>query len=160
MITQEKLKELLHYNPETGKFTRLVGGHGRRVGEMAGTIDSYGYVQIKIRKKCYRAHRLAWLYMTGMFPKECTDHINNIRNDNRWCNLREASYKENKLNSKVKSNCKLKVKGVEPSGKKFIARASFNNKKYYLGTFSTISEASRKYKKFCKEYHGEFCFDA
>ena len=89
-LTQEKLKTLLNYNPETGIFTWK-----KRNQNISGTINNKGYVVIQINNKIYLAHRLAWLYMTGLWPKNDIDHFNQVRTDNRFFNLREATRKEN-----------------------------------------------------------------
>jgi hypothetical protein len=95
-LTQERLKELLHYDPETGIFTNLTqrGGHAKK-GAVAGTKNSIGYVCIRIDYDQYRAHRLAWLYVYGEFPEKFIDHMNEIRDDNRIINLRLATHQEN-----------------------------------------------------------------
>ena len=89
MITQERLKELLHYDPETGVFTWKVDkGTRARAGQEAGCLNGVsGYIDISIDKKLEKAHRLSFLYMDGSMPPEHTDHINGIRNDNRPQNL-------------------------------------------------------------------------
>jgi hypothetical protein len=76
MITQERLKDLLHYDPETGFFSRPNGTPTSRVP----TVN--GYVMIMIKGKRYYAHRLAFLYMIGRWPLYEVDHINRIRHDN------------------------------------------------------------------------------
>jgi len=84
MITQARLKELLNYDPETGIFTRLTYGKGNfYIGSVAGGRTKNRYIAINLDKKIYLAHRLAHLYMTGEWPKDQIDHINNIRDDNR-----------------------------------------------------------------------------
>ena len=89
MITQKHLKEILDYNTETGIWTWRVNQARRiKIGQRAGTIISDGHRHIGISGKFYKAHRLAWLYMTGEFPKDEIDHINGVPDDNRWCNLR------------------------------------------------------------------------
>ena len=79
MITQARLKELLTYDPETGYFTRNVNVKGANAGERAGTITAKGYIAIGIDRKHYLAHRLAFLYMTGEWPKELVDHKDTIK---------------------------------------------------------------------------------
>ena len=73
-LTVERLRDALHYNPDTGTFTWLISGCGpggggvRGVGKPAGRISRAGYVRLSLDCVRYRAHRLAWLYMTGEWP--------------------------------------------------------------------------------------------
>lgn len=99
MITQKELKEILHYDPETGIWTWLVSNSKRvRVGDKAGYLCTHnGYWRIKINGKRYRSNRLAFLYMTGKWPN-VADHENRIRNDNRWKNLRDLDSSGNNKN--------------------------------------------------------------
>ena len=104
-LNQSRLKELLAYDPDTGVFTRLVKSNRNvRIGAVAGTCDSKGYGQISVDGKLYRAHRLAWLWMTGAWPVAQLDHRNGVRHDNRWENLREATNGENNQNAAIRSN--------------------------------------------------------
>ena len=86
MISQGELKEVLEYNPDTGVFIwRKPNGNRVKVGNVAGNKSVNGYIRIKIKKE-YLAHRLAYLYMIGNFPENDIDHINHIKDDNRWVN--------------------------------------------------------------------------
>ena len=98
-LTQNQLKSRLHYDPITGVFTwRAVAVFSRHqktwntknAGHAAGTITFSGYWQITFNGVKYTLHRLAFLYMEGVFPPEMVDHVNRIRHDNRWSNLRHA----------------------------------------------------------------------
>lgn len=104
-ITQERLKELLDYNPETGIFTRKIARKGwYEVGDKTGTIDSLGYYRIRCDGVLHLAHRLAFLYVHGYLPREI-DHINNNKSDNRIENLRSVTRTQNLCNvGKTKSN--------------------------------------------------------
>lgn len=108
MLTQEELKKNFEYNPITGEFKRL--------NSMRPHINPIQnekvYRQIKINKKLYKAHRLAFLYMTGIWPNDGVDHINGIKSDNRWSNLRPACSFENHRNRKVSSKSKSGFIGV------------------------------------------------
>jgi hypothetical protein len=100
-LTQERLRKLFDYNPTTGQFKRLVTVSGlAKAGMIAGTKTYDGYLQIGIDGKAYKAHRLAFLYMVGRFPRDQVDHKNGVRNDNSWANLRECSVFENHQNRK------------------------------------------------------------
>jgi len=89
-LTAELLRKSLHYDPATGVFTRQVdrGGRGGRAGAIAGTPDGLGRINISIHSVLYKAHRLAWLYMTGEWPLHPVAHLNHDLSDNRWENLR------------------------------------------------------------------------
>lgn len=99
MITQQRLKELFEYNPDTGLFIRKIRVGNQIAGNIAGSLKKDGYVYIKIDSKPYKAHRLAFLYMEGYMPEE-VDHINRECSDNRWCNLRASNRQENNRNRK------------------------------------------------------------
>ncbi|AXC41892.1 putative homing endonuclease [Salmonella phage falkor] len=103
MITQELLKELFEYNPDTGDFIRKVSKGRAKAGTIAGSPDKDGYIFIGINRKRYAAHRLAFLYMEGYIP-DLVHHLNNIRKDNRWCNLKDATSQENNRNKVAQSN--------------------------------------------------------
>ena len=104
MITQPQLKELLLYNPETGVFIWRESRGRVRKGSLAGRIKIHGristrgYREIGVNDKLYRAARLAFLYMTGEFPRKEVDHKNRVRDDDAWDNLRDVSHLENVRN--------------------------------------------------------------
>lgn len=136
MINQAQLKQLINYDPETGVFTRPNGA-------IAGTDDGQGYIQISLNNKKYRAHRLAWLYMTGQWPN-IIDHINKNRADNRWSNLREVTPRESNLNRKTFKTNKSGVKGVSWSKQHSCWQATvrINGKLYHLGFYTNIALAA------------------
>lgn len=159
MITQEELKNKLHYDQNTGIFKRIVGNRNQiRKMVTAGSLYSNGYIVISINNKKISAHRLAWLYMTSEWPGKYIDHINGIKNDNRWCNLREATANQNRLNSRMKCNNKYGLKGIsfKKTCNKYVAQAAINGKYFHLGYFKSKEEASEAYNLFAKEHHGEF----
>lgn len=151
MITIEQLKSLFTYNPITGIFTWNYGI------TYAITQNEKGYVLIRIHHKYYRAHRLAWLYMTGDWPKGQIDHDNNIKNDNRWENLREANNQLNHYNLLKPKNNTSGAKGVRKvKNGKFQARIKHNQKEIYLGLYETLELASEAYLNKAKELANEF----
>jgi len=161
MITQAELKELFSYNKETGYFKRIKKTPNSKIKDIAGNYDRDGYVLIYANKKTYRAHRLAWFYVHGIWPTKNIDHINGIRNDNRIINLREASMQENSQNLlKARSCNKLGILGVYERRdcplNPFTAIIKHNNKRVYLGHYSTKEEAHNAYLVKKREIH-QFC---
>lgn len=154
-MTQKFLKSVLIYNKSTGVFTWKEWKLGRRRNLVAGSDPSSGYIQIKIGEKLLKAHRLAWLYVTGKFPREQIDHRNRIRSDNRWKNLREASHSQNRVNTTRKPG-KL-PRGVWKSwGTHFAANIYVDGKRIYLGRFASKNAASRAYRKASRKHYGQF----
>jgi hypothetical protein len=143
MITQKRLKELLHYTPETGIFTWKVSHPRVKCGAAAGAKDGYGYVVIRLDTILYKAHRLAWLYMFGEWPEKGLDHVNQIKDDNRIKNLRLADQSVNMHNVPARSNSKSGVSGVtwRADRKKWNARIKVGYKNFNLGLFSEKSAA-------------------
>ena len=149
-LTQERLKEVLHYDHETGIFTRKIKtASNTKIGDIAGGLTDQGYSTICIDYKGYRAHRLAWMYLYGYFPKEI-DHINGNRLDNRLCNLREVTRSENNQNhKKLRSNNTTGYVGVSQFKRdnNFLARIVVDGKIKSIGYFDTPEEASEAYLK-------------
>jgi hypothetical protein len=143
-ISAENLRDILHYDLDTGVFVWKVRPSMRtKTGDVAGTLNSDGYVQIGFRRRKYLAHRLAWLYMYGGWPKQHIDHINRDRTDNRIKNLREVSNAENCQNTDRSSSNKSGHKGVhwhKDTGK-WAANVTRNYKTYHLGVFANIEDA-------------------
>jgi hypothetical protein len=150
-LDQVTLKKLLHYDPETGIFTWLVARSNRvKVGDITGKPTTSAYGRIGIGDRKYRAHRLAWLYMTGEWPVFQIDHKDTNKMNNKWDNLRQATSVQNRGNVRVRS--KIGFKGVRKKGKRYAAHLG----QTYLGTFDTPEEASKAYEAAAKEYYGEF----
>jgi len=114
MLTQDRIKELFSYCPNTGVFTRIKGvsGSGSRAGAIANHKANNGYISIRVDGKAYSGHRLVWLYMFGKFPDNQIDHINHIRDDNRIDNLRDVTHQENSRNRTASKYDSLGFAGV------------------------------------------------
>lgn len=150
-LSQEDLKNILHYDPETGEFTWLIRpSNSVALGARAGRTNQLGYRIIKIRGVGYQAHRLAWLYMTGAWPEALIDHINGIPGDNRFANLRQATSAQNCWNRKNV--------GPLPKGVSLLSngsyQASFQNR--YVGVFPSAEEAHEAYKDHASRVYGSF----
>jgi len=155
-MDQISLKLFLEYNPSTGLFIWLIG---KRKGSVAGTLRTDGYVQINIKGVCYFAHRLAHLYMEGNRPNQI-DHRNEIRNDNRWSNLREATHSQNKMHTARQINNTTGYKGVtyDARREKYWAQIKKDNVPYFLGYYDLPEEAYAVYVEAAKQLHGEFAY--
>jgi hypothetical protein len=155
-LSQERLKELLHYDTETGIFTNLTQRGKVKKGTVSGTKYSNGYIYIEIDRKRYRAHRLAWFYVYGEFPTNQIDHINEIKDDNRIVNLRLATNQENQHNvSSLQLNNTSGFAGVfwRKDRKKWKAIIYLNSRQKHLGHFDTAEEAYESYLAAKRELH-------
>lgn len=144
MITQNELKQLIHYDPDTGAFVWLTNNKGKTAGCAALHKDSgKTYILIRVNYSLYKAHRLAFLYMTGQMPTDEVDHINGDGSDNRWCNLREVTRIENGRNMRLQSNNKSGLPGVhwDKSRCKWMCYIKLNNKRVNLGRHQDFFEA-------------------
>jgi hypothetical protein len=152
------LKTQYEYDPETGLFRFRVKVGYKLEGQFAGSSNLAGYTQLRYRRKTLRAHRVAWAFEKGYWPKLALDHINGIRTDNRIANLREVTASQNQHNrspSKGKtSNFKgvCKVKGTQ----KWKASLGFKGEVYNLGHYDTEEEAALAYNKRASELFGEY----
>ena len=146
-LSQETLKHFFHYDPKTGQMTRI-----RRLDSWGGETtcripitgkNNRGYFWVSIRRVMYLAHRLAFLYMTGKHPKNEVDHINGIRLDNRWKNLRQVASFQNSRNQGVRKDCTSGTRGVTYSNRadKWLARISHKDIRYNLGYFLNKRDA-------------------
>lgn len=142
------LSETLRYDPETGLFHWLIATHGFggpiAVGDVAGALKD-GYVNLYIGKVLYRAHRVAWYMMTGEWlpSSQDIDHINRVRSDNRWVNLRKATRSLNCHNKDRNYGGRSGVNGVHFSrqSQKWEARISLNRTLRILGQFDEFADA-------------------
>lgn len=141
-LTQKILKETVEYNEETGifkaKITRGIAYKGKILGSKTN-----GYLEIVLFGKKYKAHRLAWLYVFGEWPKEQIDHIDHIRDHNWIKNLREVSHSENGKNQQLRTNNTSGVTGITNRKGKFYSRITVDGVEKHLGVCDTIEEAEQ-----------------
>lgn len=162
MVTAQTLRQLLHYDPETGKLTwksrdtnSNAAWNARYAGKEAGSRNGEGYWQIGVfGRKCY-AHRIAWAITYGGFPDGEIDHINGDRTDNRLINLRAVDQGENQRNKALSANNTSGVTGVywDDKRKKWWAEIAAKGQKRRLGFFNTLTEAA-KARSDAEKLHG------
>lgn len=155
-LTQAELKEHLHYDPDTGIFTRIKSNtNSVKVGDEAGSLDKHGYVIIYVNKLAYKAHRLAWLYINEKFPLNFIDHIDGIKDNNKFINLRDVTTMENSHNQIIPmSTNKCGFLGVSATRHgNFTAQIMVNGVKHCLGNYPTPEEAHQAYLEAKRRLH-------
>lgn len=164
MISQKRLQELLSYEPETGVFVRRLTRGPSIAGSVAGytfwskNSKGHKYIRMGIEGREYLAHRLAWLYVHGVWPADMIDHIDCDGTNNRIANLREATNGQNRANSKVTKPTSSGLKGVHwhKQNRRWVAAGRFQSKSRHIGIFDTKEEAALAYQEFAKRNHGAF----
>ncbi len=147
-LTAARLREVLHYDPDTGIFIRcanvFAGQHASVkiacAGDVAGYYRPDGYLEINVDGCRYYGHRLAWLYMTGAWPAQQIDHRDNDPSNNRWSNLRDVSPSVNQENkASAYRNSKTGVRGITVC--KQTGRFIVFIKRRNVGRFRTLDDA-------------------
>ena len=153
-LNSTRLREFVSYDPDTGVFTWAQSKGRAKRGTSAGWRKSNGYVGIHIDGKNYLAHRLAWLYVHGVWPPDMLDHINGVRDDNRITNLRCVSAGDNLNNQRAPhANSKSGYLGVSPWRNKWRAVIQVNRKQVHLGVFDTPETAHHAYVEAKRAHH-------
>jgi len=155
VLSQSELKKHIHYNPDTGIITRILSTSNRvKVGSVCDNKNNFGYIRVGICGRRYQAHTVIWLYMTGKFPKKQVDHMNHIRDDNRWCNLREVTSRENSLNCKLSKNNTSGFSGVSwnPLNNNWRVRVMVLGETINVGSYRSKTIAINKSKQAYKYY--------
>lgn len=158
-LTYSELTRVLDYNPLTGLFTWKVNEGKKRKGKIAGNINKVSnYVQIRINKILYYAHILAWFYVTKHWPINQIDHKDNIRNNNVFENLQEATQNQNKKKTILKSTNTLGYKGVGFDSRRnlYFSKIVSNRVTYWLGYFDCPKSAAEAYDEKAQILHGKF----
>lgn len=158
IVTYERLRELFSYDPETGHFTRLIDCGSAKAGARAGCKVGQGYIEITIGGRAHKAHRLAWLYMTGAWPTKDIDHKDTVKCNNAWENLREATKAQNSANCVARSSNTSGFKGVfyEKHKDRWRARIEVSGRRFHLGYFRTKEQAFAAYCAAAEKHCGEF----
>ena len=160
MLSHERLKEVLDYDPETGISTWLVDRRGTaRAGARAGCIHtSHGYRQLRIDGKNYLEHRVIFFWMTGKWPDQDVDHRDMDKLNNRWHNLREATRSQNAANRRTHKTNTSGVKGVcwNKRLQKWVAQIKVNGTQIHLLATDSKEKAEVWYKAFAELAFGEY----
>jgi len=139
MLTQKRLREVLHYDPMTGVFTWT---RGHKKGQVAGTKhDARGFLKLSIDGERHLLHRLAWLWMTGLMLRWNVAHIDGDHANNQWSNLIEGDRLQ-PLPFRAPLPEPTRLKGAFRTGDTFAAMVRAEGITVNLGTFRTAEEAS------------------
>jgi HNH endonuclease len=155
-FTQDELRAALSYDYETGVFVWIKTYRNHNLGRVAGCLDKDGYVQIKFKKRLWRAHRLAWFYVYGVWPKMQIDHENGNRSDNSIKNLRDvncAGNSQNRRTADKDSSTGLLGIDYQTRWKKYRARIMINGQRMTLGGFKTKEDAHQAYLLAKRTFH-------
>lgn len=157
-LTIERLKELMHYDPATGQFVRLVRCGKCKVGSVAGTLQACGYRSIVIDYKQYYAHRLAVFYMTGAWPSDEVDHRNVTPGEDQWNNLRPATRAQNEANKPLSVANTSGFKGIcfDARRGKWAAYIKRGGKGKFLGYFTAPNAAHEAHMFAARQMSGDF----
>jgi len=178
-ISPDVLRQLLRYEPETGKLfwlNRAVDWftdgaypaareckrwNARYAGKEAFTASNGdGYFHGKVQGVVIKAHRVIWAMQEGVWPDNQVDHLNGIRSDNRWGNLRAATHAENMKNQKKRKNTSSQYRGVywRKDIKRWISAggSGIRGNHVYLGCYVDETDAARAYDAFAKSQYGAF----
>lgn len=161
MLTLEVVNALLDYNPETGVFIRKKNAAKAPAGSIATqAYHNKGYLTLSIKNKKYLAHRIAWFMTYGSLPNGVIDHINQIRTDNRICNLRDCSVSDNVYNSKTRTDNTSGHRGVfwNKQSKRWVAKINRNSKQIHLGSYQSKEDAIEAFKVAATKITNGFIF--
>lgn len=153
-----RLHELFRLDRETGYLYRLADVNQHRAGGRAGTLMQNGYRCVQVDGKKIMEHRVVFAMIHGRWPALHIDHANGVTDDNRPCNIREATHAQNMANSKLPCDSTTGLKGVcfDKSRGKFMASISINGRFKNLGRFDTAEEAHAAYMRAAQQIHGQF----
>lgn len=160
-MTPELVRELFDYDLETGEL-RWRAGRKYRTSRSAGCHSTNGYLVVRTRGRYYLAHRLIWAWVTGAWPDRNIDHRNQVRDDNRWSNLRLATIAQNGQNHRLPGRNTSGVCGVSFNSRhqRWKVDICANGVKRFLGYFDDFEEAASVRRDAELAMFGEFAIAA
>lgn len=155
-LTADRVRELFNYDSHTGLLSRRVSRKIKNPSTKIGWKTKEGYLRLSIDKRCYYAHRIIWLWITGYWPNNEIDHINCQHDDNRIVNLREVDSRMNKENLRgPRSDNKCGLLGVHLRNdtNKYEAKIKAGDKRISLGSFKNKEDAYNAYLSAKRKHH-------
>jgi len=156
----QRVRDVLHYDPATGIFVwRVTLSNRAPAGAVAGSERKDGYRLIAIDGQRYLAHRLAWLYVHGVWPTMDLDHVDRHPANNRLTNLRQATRSGNQQNMRLSQRSSVGLAGVSRNGRRWQAAIQLSGRQHHLGTFDAPEEAHAVYLAAKRELHPFHAFE-
>lgn len=153
-LTAQRLRSLLDYDAASGALTNKVHRGVARAGAQAGALHKDGCIVVRVDRRLYKAHRLAWLYAHGRWPTGEIDHIDGNRQNNSLCNLRDVARRVNQENVRTaRSDNASGVLGVNKRGGSYRARIRLGGRYVVLGSFPTVDQAHAVYVAAKRQWH-------
>lgn len=130
----------------------------KNAGKVAGVKKPSGRVELTVKDRKYRAHRVVWAMHFGQWPENEVDHKDCDPGNNAPSNLRVATRLQNQGNLKLSNQNTSGFKGVVwfSARSKFKAQIKVNGKCIHLGLFVDPQEAHQAYCVAADKFHGEF----
>lgn len=147
MLTQERARKLLDYDPETGVLTWKENRNQHvRAGDIAGSEQvmhqgKYICIRVHVDGKLYIASRVIWLWMTGASPKNDIDHRDQCSTNNRWGNLRDTDRNAANHPRRIDNRSGCTGVGWFKVQRKWRARINVNGKSILIGYFDKRKDA-------------------
>jgi hypothetical protein len=145
MPSQERLNELLSYDPETGTLVRAIAQRGVTKGSAAYTVRKDGKLKTRVDYGLFATARVVYMLVTGIDPKDATIHyINGDLSDLRWDNLMLETTSNVVMGSSAEDRTRLDY------DTKYRARVMVSGKAIRIGDFDTEEEAEAAKSLFVK----------
>ena len=163
-LSADYVRSILDYDKETGNLrwkprqTRRGLWNIKFAGKIAGTSETDGRRKIVLKGKPYQHSHVAWVIVTGEWPRHEVDHLDTNPANNKWSNLREATRVQQLHNRCVMGNSTTGLKGVHKNkhGTTYNARIRVKGRRLFVGNFPTAEDAHAAYCIAASKYYGEF----
>lgn len=155
---RRRIMEVLEYSPETGMLRwKVLYNPAQKKGWFPGNLHGNAgqkHRQVTVFKKKFKVHRLAWLLMTGEYPKGEIDHEDQDKDNNRFKNLRDVTRTQNSRNHRRQKRNKSGMTGVhfDKARRKWTVQIRINYKQINLGRFENIEDAIEVRKRANVQY--------
>lgn len=147
------LRSVISYDEKTGKvFWKKLTSPRIKIGNEAGSKYANGYTYLHLNNTVFMMHRIIWFYYYGEWPESEIDHINGERSDNRICNLRLVTRRQNMQNKKRNREGLPSGAWFNKEQNRWLSGFGAENKFFHLGSFDNQKDALQAYSNACINY--------